>query len=128
MEQLITNGIKISVKTTYDGTMYRNNLTYHAFSYYISIENKSKDTVTLLERFWNIYDSLNNPEFVEGEGVVGQTPTLLPNDEYTYKSNCFLLSTTGSMKGFYKMENQSNGDEFMVAIPTFQLSSTPQLN
>lgn len=124
----ITNGIQISVKTTYDGTIHRNDITYHAFSYYISIVNKSKDTVQLTERFWNIYDSLNDPDFVEGEGVVGQTPTLLPNDEYTYKSNCFLQSTAGSMKGFYKMINQENNDEFLVAIPTFQLTTTPQLN
>ena len=108
--------------------MYRNQRTYYAFSYYISIENKSKDTVKLLERFWNIYDSLNDPEFVEGEGVVGQTPTLQPKEEYTYKSNCYLTSPCGSMKGFYKMKSQDNGDEFMVKIPTFQLTSIPQLN
>lgn len=117
----------VSVKTTYDGVMHRNNITYHAFSYYVSIKNNSKDTVKLLERFWNIYDSLNDPEFIKGEGVVGQTPILLPKDEYTYKSNCYLVSTFGAMKGFYKMHNQENGDEFMVAIPTFQLTATPQI-
>lgn len=124
----ITNGIQISIKTTYDGTIHLNNRTYHAFSYYISIENKSKDIVQLTDRFWNIYDSLNDTDFVEGEGVVGQTPILLPNDEYIYKSNCFLQSTSGSMKGFYKMKNQENEEEFLVAIPTFQLTTTPQLN
>lgn len=128
MVQQITNGIQISVKTTYDGTIYRNHRTYYAFSYYISIENKSKETVQLLERYWNIFDALNDQEYVEGEGVVGQMPILQPNDEYTYKSGCFLMSPIGSMNGFYKMKNQENEDEFMVAVPTFQLTSTPQLN
>ncbi len=106
MVQQITNGIQISIKSTYDGILYRNDRAYHGFSYYVSIENKSKDIVQLLERFWNIYDSLNDPEFVKGEGVIGQTPILLPNEEYTYKSHCFLRSTSGSMKGFYKMQVQ----------------------
>lgn len=128
MFQQITKGIKISVKTTYNGTMYRGHREYYTFSYFVTIENKSKDTVQLTERFWNIYDSLNDPEFVEGEGVVGQTPVLAPNDEYNYKSNCFLTSSTGSMNGFYKMRNTKTNEEFMVTIPTFQLTTTPVLN
>lgn len=128
MFQQITKGIKISVKTIYNGTMYRGNQEYYAFSYFVTIENRSKDTVQLTERFWNIFDSLNNPEFVEGEGVVGQTPILKPNDQYNYKSNCFLKSAIGSMSGFYKMINLRTKEEFMVTIPTFQLTTTPSLN
>lgn len=128
MFQQVTKGIKISVKTAYNGTMYRGHREYYAFSYFITIENRSKDTVQLLERYWNIFDSLNDPEFVEGEGVVGQTPTLEPNDEYNYKSNCFLTSSMGSMNGHYKMMNTQTGEEFLVKIPTFQLTTTPVLN
>lgn len=128
MVQQITKGIKISIKTVYNGTMYRGHREYYAFSYFITIENKSKDTVQLTERYWNIFDSLNNPEFVEGEGVVGQTPVLEPNDEYNYKSNCFLASSIGSMNGHYKMINTETKEEFLVKIPTFQLTTTPMLN
>lgn len=124
----ITKGIKISVKTSYSGTMYRGHREYYAFSYFITIENKSKDTVQLTERFWTIFDSLNDKEFVEGEGVIGQTPILHPNDSYNYKSNCFLTSSVGSMNGFYKMINIETKEEFMVTIPTFQLTTTPTLN
>ena len=128
MFQQITKGIKISVKTVYNGTVFRGEKMYHGFSYFISIENKSKDTVQLLERFWTIFDALNDPEFVEGEGVVGQTPTLEPNDEYNYKSNCFLLSNIGAMRGNYKMVNHHTQEEFLVTIPTFQFSTTSTLN
>lgn len=128
MVQQVTKGIKISVKTVYNGTMYRGHREYYAFSYFISIENKSKDTVQLLERYWSIYDSLNNLEFVEGEGVVGQTPIFEPNSEYNYKSNCFLTSSIGAMKGSYKMINLETAEEFLVNVPTFQLTTTPVLN
>ena len=128
MFQQVTENIKISVKTTYNGIVPHGVLSYHAFSYFITIENKSKETVQLTERFWHIYDSLKDPEYVEGKGVVGQTPILAPNDEYSYTSNCFLSSTLGAMSGFYKMRNINSNDEFLATIPTFQLCTTPIRN
>lgn len=128
MFQQITRGIKISVKTTFNGPIYHANRQRNAFSYYISIENTSTETVKLLGRFWMIFDALSNVEYIEGEGVVGETPTLKPNESYNYKSNCFLLSTTGAMKGNYKMINFETSEEFLVIIPTFQLTTTPTLN
>ncbi len=128
MFQQITKGIKISVKTSFRGTVYKGHQQYYAFSYYISIENKSKETVKLQERYWVIFDALNNTEYVEGEGVVGETPTLQPNDVYNYKSNCFILSTIGAMGGNYKMINTKTSKEFLVTIPTFQLTTTFTLN
>ena len=127
MIQQITKRIKISVKTKYNGTSYRNNKLYYIFAYFITIENKSSETVQLTNRFWKIYDSLNNTEIVKGEGVVGQSPVLLPNDNYTYSSGCFLESTMGSMKGFYTMKNIKTLEEFKAYIPTFQLT-TPILS
>lgn len=128
MFQQITKGIKISVKTQYNGTRYRGHVTYYAFSYFISIENISSQTVKLLERFWVIYDSLNNTEYVSGEGVIGQTPTIKPNEEYNYQSNCFLISSIGAMSGKYKMIDTTTLEEFFVDIPAFQLMTTPMLN
>ena len=128
MFQQITKGIKISVKTTYNGTIYRGHTQYYAFSYFVTIKNNSKDTVQLLERYWTILDALNNDEYVEGKGVVGQTPIIKPNGEYNYRSNCFLYSSIGAMTGKYKMINTNNQEEFLVNIPTFQLITTPTLN
>ncbi|PWG04722.1 Co2+/Mg2+ efflux protein ApaG [Polaribacter aquimarinus] len=128
MFQQITKGIKISVKTKANGTSYRNNRLYYVFSYYITIENKSSDTVKLTDRFWKIFDSLNQTEIVSGEGVVGQTPVLKPNDTYTYSSGCFLESNIGAMKGFYTMINMQTFEQFKVIIPTFQLSTKTLLN
>lgn len=128
MFQQITKDIKISVKTIFNGDIYRGYQKYYSFSYYIFIENNSKETVKLTERFWEIFDSLNRVETVKGEGVIGETPTLKPNETYNYRSNCFLLSTTGAMKGNYKMINLETKEEFLVTIPTFQLTSTPSLN
>lgn len=124
----ITKGIKISVETKYNGTSYRNNRLYHVFTYIITIENRSSETVKLTDRFWTIFDTLNNTEVVSGEGVVGQTPVLKPNDIYTYSSGCFLESNMGAMKGFYTMINMDTFEQFKVIIPTFQLTTQTILN
>ncbi|WP_299058525.1 Co2+/Mg2+ efflux protein ApaG [uncultured Polaribacter sp.] len=128
MVNQVTKGIKISVKTIYKGINYRNNRLFYVFGYVITIENNSSETVKLTDRFWKIYDTLNATEIVSGEGVVGQTPTLKPNDTYTYSSGCFLESSIGAMKGFYTMINLDTFEQFKVAIPTFQLITKTTLN
>lgn len=127
MVEQITQGVKISVKTKYNGTSYRNNRLYYVFAYFVTIENYSSKTIELTHRFWEIFDSLNKTEFVEGEGVIGQTPVLKPNDTYSYSSGCFLESNLGAMKGFYTMKDVKTSEQFKVAIPTFQLA-TPILS
>lgn len=121
MVQQVTNGIKVSVTTNFQGTSYRNYRLYYVFSYQITIENQSNNTVQLLERQWKIFDSLNKTEIVEGAGVIGKKPILNPQEKYTYQSNCFLTSPIGAMKGHYKMVNLSTTENFKVYIPTFQL-------
>lgn len=128
MVEQITKGIKISVKTKFQCVVEKNLNTFNAFNYYITIKNESNDIVQLLERFWEISDALNDKEFVVGEGVVGQKPTLNPKEQYTYKSNCFLLGESGSMKGTFKMINKKTNTLFQVIIPTFQLNTTTLLN
>ena len=67
MVQQVTNGIKISVKTNFEGTRYQNYRMYFSFSYCVTIENQSNDSVQLISRHWKIFDSLKNLEVVEGE-------------------------------------------------------------
>lgn len=128
MVQQVTKGIKISISTNFEGTHFENKMIYYVFSYTINIENQSNETVQLIRRHWDIFDSLNSLEVVDGEGVIGQKPILLPKQVHTYTSNCFLTSQVGSMKGHYYMVNFSTGKQFQVKIPTFQLVVPAVLN
>ena len=74
----ITRGIKISVLTSFEGTYFKNYKLHFAFSYEITIENHSKDSVQLYSRHWEVLDSLNDIETVDGEGVIGKKPVLKP--------------------------------------------------
>lgn len=128
MVQQVTNGIKISVKTKFEGISNQNNRLLFTFSYEITIENQSNTSVQLISRHWKIFDALKSLEIVEGDGVIGQKPVLAPKKSYTYSSYCNLTSPTGAMKGFYNMINFTNTSRFKVQIPNFQLTVPAVLN
>lgn len=124
----ITSGIKISVSSSFEGTYFKNYKLHYAFSYLITIENQSKDLVQLNSRHWEIFDSLNNIEIVDGEGVIGKKPVIKPGEKHSYSSGCLLSSPIGAMKGFYKMINLNTAKTFQVLIPAFKLCPPFALN
>lgn len=124
----ITRGIKISVLTAFEGTYFKNHKIHYAFSYHITIENQSKDSVQLITRHWEIFDSLNDMETVDGEGVIGKKPVLKPGEKHTYSSGCLLASPFGAMRGHFNMINFTSTRNFRVIVPTFKLSAPFALN
>ncbi len=124
----ITRGIKISVLTDFEGIYFKNLKMHFAFSYHITIENHSKDSVQLMSRHWEIFDSLNDIEIVEGEGVIGKKPVLKSGETHTYSSGCLLCSPFGAMKGHYNMVNFTSTRAFKVIVPAFKLSAPFALN
>ncbi len=124
----VTKGIKISVKTSFEGTYFKNYKIHFAFSYQVTIENQSKDFVQVYSRHWEIFDALNPKDVVIGEGVVGQKPIIKPGDSYTYKSGCLLASPHGSMRGFYSLTNFSTSKAFRVLVPSFKFHAPFALN
>jgi len=121
MVHQITNGIKVSVETHFEGTFYNKEIIKFAFSYVVKIKNERQNPVQLLSRTWHICDALNSKEKVEGDGVVGDQPIIQPNESYIYNSGCTLKSPFGSMKGTYTMVDLSVNETFKANIPTFKL-------
>lgn len=128
MVQQVTKGIKISVKTFFEGTFFKNKRMHFAFRYTITIENQGKDAVQLVSRYWKITDSLNKKEIVSGDGVVGKKPVINPGQSHTYTSGCLLLSSFGAMTGYYTMVNFTNTNRFRVEVPSFRLYAPFALN
>ncbi|MBD3583903.1 MULTISPECIES: Co2+/Mg2+ efflux protein ApaG [Flavobacterium] len=128
MVSQITRGIKISVGTTFEGTYFKNHKIHYAFSYHVTIENHGKDSVQLTSRHWDILDSLNDLETVDGEGVIGKKPVLKPGETHTYSSGCLLASPFGAMRGYFNMINFTSTKSFRVIVPTFKLSAPFALN
>ncbi len=128
MKTITTEGVKISVSTEFRADLSKVNENIFFFNYRIVIENNNENTVQLLHRDWYIFDSLNEPNFVSGEGVVGEKPVLKPGQSYFYVSGCELASEVGQMKGFYTFKNKITDEVFQVFIPTFNLVYPGKLN
>lgn len=128
MKTAITEGIRISVVSKFRPELSRPDGNVFYFDYRISIENINPFAVQLLRRDWFIYDSLDSPKYVSGEGVVGQQPLLEPGEVYTYSSGCDLSSEIGYMTGHYTFLNLESTTEFPVLIPKFELILPAKLN
>ena len=119
--------INISVQTNYLAAQSQPEQERFAFAYTITIENNSDRTVQLLGRHWIITDSNNHIEEVQGLGVVGEQPHILPSDSYTYSSGAMLTTQAGTMEGSYEMQTET-GEIFMVPIPAFSLTRPQSLH
>ncbi len=128
MNTTTTQGVTVSVTTNYLPDYSSPGQEHYVFAYKIDIRNNSEYTVKLLRRHWFIYDANGVVREVEGEGVVGQQPTLEPGESHQYVSGCNLKSGLGKMRGTYQMERLMDGNEFAVEIPEFTLVVPYRLN
>ncbi|MBB3836657.1 MULTISPECIES: Co2+/Mg2+ efflux protein ApaG [Runella] len=128
MTSAITEGVRVSVMTQYQPEYSSPAQAHFVFTYRITIENHSEHTVQLLRRHWHIFDSNGTIREVEGEGVVGQQPTLEPGEIHEYVSGCNLRTSIGKMVGTYLMERLVDGKQFNVAIPEFTMIAPYRLN
>lgn len=124
----ITEGIEVSVDTHYEEGQSKPAENLYLFSYKITIENRTSDKVQLLRRYWQIFDSNGEYREVEGPGVVGEQPILLPGDKFSYESFCNLKTDIGKMKGTYTFERLKDRKMFIAEIPEFKMIVPSKLN
>lgn len=128
METALTSGIEISVSCKYEAKFSNPENGLFMFSYNISISNKNSFPIKLLRRHWHIVDSNTHTREVEGEGVIGQQPIILPGEKYSYTSSCDFSTDTGKMHGTYLVKNTHTEEQFEVNIPSFLMIVPHRLN
>ena len=119
--------VPVEVETCYIAPQSDPTAQRYVFAYTITIRNLSSDTVQLLSRYWLITDANGKQTEVEGEGVVGEQPTLAPGSSYRYTSGAVLDTPVGTMQGHYQMIT-STQQRFNAAIPLFRLAMPNILN
>ncbi|WCT12239.1 Co2+/Mg2+ efflux protein ApaG [Mucilaginibacter jinjuensis] len=128
MVTTITDGVKVSVETQYQPEYSNPANDHYMFAYKINIENVGENTVQLLRRHWEIFDSNGEHREVEGEGVVGEQPVIEPGSFHEYISGCNLKTDMGSMKGEYQMVRTLDNTLFDVEIPKFDMVAPYRMN
>jgi ApaG protein len=93
----------------------------YVFAYTITITNTGAVAVQLISRHWIITDSDGQVQEVRGTGVVGEQPTLKPQESFEYTSGAAIATPVGTMRGSYQMRAE-DGVPFDAPIPEFTLS------
>ena len=99
----------------------------YMFAYTINISNAGNIAATLLRRHWTITDANNKVQKVDGDGVVGEQPYIMPGESYRYSSGAMLETPVACMEGNYDMLAE-NSVEFKALIPAFNLSTPNSLH
>jgi ApaG protein len=92
----------------------------HRFVYFITIHNQSSQAITIKGRKWVISHDDGNTLVVEGDGVVGKTPTISPGEEFSYNSQHLTDTGHAVAEGSY-LGLDSDGRKILIRIPKFEL-------
>lgn len=120
--ELVSNGVRISVRPAFLPDQSDPESNRYVFSYRIRIVNETAPAqrIRLVSRAWLIIDADGERKEVQGEGVVGQQPYLEAGEIFEYSSFCPLETNWGTMEGHYTFETPT-GDKFTANIGRFYL-------
>lgn len=124
---VMTRDIRVQSKSYYIAERSAPMRGLYFFGYRITISNEGDAPARLLRRHWIITDILGNADEVQGDGVIGEQPRVLPGQSFEYSSFCPLNTYQGTMTGTYTMQND-DGSEFDIAVGPFQLFMHEVLN
>ncbi|MBV9994073.1 MAG: Co2+/Mg2+ efflux protein ApaG [Caulobacteraceae bacterium] len=115
-----TRGFTVRVRPQYLPDQSDPERSRYVWAYTVEIENRGEASAQIVSRHWIITDARNRVGEVNGEGVVGEQPTLKAGEAFRYTSSCPLTTPSGAMRGSYQMLGES-GETFDIEIPEFSL-------
>ncbi len=127
MSNVVTEGLRVTVKATFWPERSAPESGRWAFTYAVTLVNEGTRVATLRARHWVITDGTGHVEEVRGEGVVGKQPRLEPGERFEYQSWAMLRAPFGTMRGEYVME-RADGSKFEARIGEFSLTQPNALN
>ena len=115
------DGLKVSV----DDLVYQSQVLTapdrpHCFAYYITIANETDCTIMLKGRKWVVEEASGEVTAVEGDGLVGEMPTLEPGSSFSYNSFHVIHARRAIARGSY-IGLDENGRRVLAAIPAFEM-------
>ena len=92
----------------------------HCFAYFITIHNDSDVAVTIKGRKWVVTNDRGEVTAVEGDGVVGEFPTIPPGESFSYNSFHLNDTHTAVAEGSY-IGIDERGRKVLTRIPRFEM-------
>jgi ApaG protein len=112
--------VDVNAQATYIESQSNPSDSRFVFTYTVTIANNGTMPAQLLHRYWKITDGEGGIREVHGDGVVGEQPTIVPGDEFTYTSGAILETAIATMEGYFEMV-AADGELFKAKIPIFTL-------
>jgi ApaG protein len=114
------DGLRVTVdRVTFMPTLEATADRPFPFVYFITIHNDSDETVTIKGRKWVVVDSEGGTLVVEGDGVVGKTPLLMPGETFSYNSYHTIATDSTAEGAFFGVTE--GGERVMTRIPRFEM-------
>ncbi len=104
----LTNGVRVQATPSYIRESSDPASSRFLFAYHIVLINEGDARVTLRRRHWKIVDADGDAHKVEGEGVVGEQPSLAPGERFEYHSSAQLETDWGTMEGAFTFEREDH--------------------
>ena len=92
----------------------------HCFVYAISIHNDTDLPVTIKGRKWVVTSDRGEVTAVEGDGVVGKSPSIEPGQTFSYRSYHLLNTRWAVAEGSY-LGVDALGRRILTRIPRFEM-------
>lgn len=119
-----TNGIRVKVSASLVPAQTSPTMDRYVYGYEVEITNLNEEPVQVVSREWRVVCENGSVETIQGQGVVGEQPTLGHNESFSYSSACVLKRIRGAMSGKYicvaqdsKRVIEANIDAFALAPP-----------
>ena len=95
-----TNGVTVTVTPYFLDEQSSPQESHFVWAYQVNIKNAGHSSIKLNHRNWLIIDANGKVMNVQGEGVVGEFPTIEPGQSFEYTSGTPLKTNNGIMQGF----------------------------
>lgn len=118
---IVSEGIRVQVAAQYLPEQSSPQHRRYCYAYRVRIINEGQEAAKLISRRWVITNAKGEVEVVEGPGVVGKQPRLVPGERHEYMSGCPLDTEWGTMEGHYLMR-RDNGETFEANVARFFLA------
>ncbi|WP_200392024.1 ApaG domain [Roseibacillus ishigakijimensis] len=90
----------------------------HPFVYFITILNEGSEEITFFGRKWIVREE-SEVFVLEGDGIVGEQPSLGPGERFSYNSYHVLAAKGWAEGAFYGLTE--SGRRISVPIPRFEM-------
>lgn len=121
MHHALARDIEIQVESQYIEGQSDPEKNRYVFAYTVKIHNTSQIATRLLSRHWVITDANGTSVEVNGLGVIGDQPEILPGEKYQYTSGAVLDTPIGTMHGYYRLLSPA-GKGSAAEIKPFRLA------